>query len=125
MNTRGAGGTPGGVGGFFTGLAMSVVGAYLLTSRITVASSPWTLWGYGSFGVSLMPLLAGVALLFFKGRSRIGWGLVSIGLLIIFAGVVANLQVYFRRTSLFETLILFGLLAGGVGMVARSLRASG
>lgn len=63
-------------------------------------------------------------MLFFNGRSLIGWGLLGAGLLIIFAGVIANLQIYFRQTSLFDTLIMFGLLAGGVGLVARSLRAS-
>lgn len=124
MSSRGAGGTPGGVGGFLIGCAMSVVGAYLLTQRITVGSGAWMLWGYSSFGLSLVPLLVGIGMLFFNGRSWVGWGLTGAGLLIIIAGVIANLQVYFRQTSLFDTLIMFGLLAGGVGLLARSLRAS-
>ena len=123
MSAKGAGGTPGGVGGFLIGCAMSVVGAYLLTSRITVGGGSWMLWGYSSFGLSLIPLMVGVGMLFFNGRSWLGWGLTGAGLLIIFAGVIANLQVYFRQTSLFDTLLMFGLLAGGVGLVARSLRA--
>jgi hypothetical protein len=69
-------------------------------------------------------MLVGIGVLFFNGRSRIGWGLLAAGLLIILAGVIANLQIYFRPTSLFNTLIMLGLLAGGVGLVARSLRAS-
>ncbi len=32
---------------------------------------------------------------------------------------------YFRATSLFDTLVILGLLAGGLGLVARSLRAQG
>jgi hypothetical protein len=124
MNGRGAGGTPGGVGAFLIGMAMSVVGAYLLASQVTVGSDAWTLWGYNSFGLSLLPLLVGIGVLFFDGRSRVGWGLLAVGLLIILAGVLANLQIYFRPTSLFNTLMMFGLLAGGVGLVARSLRAS-
>jgi hypothetical protein len=95
MNTRGAGGTPGGIGSFLVGCAMSVVGAYLLTQRIAVGSGPWMLWGYSTFGLSLLPLLVGVGMLFFNGRSRIGWGLLGAGLLIILAGVVANMQIYF------------------------------
>jgi hypothetical protein len=39
-------------------------------------------------------------------------------------GVIANLQVHYCSTSLWATLIVLGLLAGGVGLVLRSLRAA-
>ncbi len=119
---RGAGGTPGGVGTFFLGLAMAVAGGYLLTSRVHVTSGFWSLWGYNSFGLSLLPLVAGIGLLFFDGRSRAGWLLLFSGAVIILAGIIANLQIYFQPTSLFDTLLMLALLAGGVGLVTRSLR---
>ena len=120
--SRGAGGTSGGVGEFLLGLGMSVAGAYLLTQRVTVSSGHWTLWGYNAFGLSLLPLLFGVGLLFFNGRSVAGWLLTFAGLVIILAGVIANLGLYFQPTSLFNTLVMLVLLAGGIGLVARSLR---
>ena len=122
---RGAGGTPGGLGTFLAGSAMVVAGGYLLLTRVTVTSGLWQLWGYSAFGLSLVPLLVGIGLLFFDGRSLIGWLLTAAGALIIVVGIVANLQVYFRATSLFDTLLILGLLAGGLGLVARSLRAQG
>ena len=122
---RGAGGTRGGVGEFLLGLGMSVAGAYLLTQRVTVTSGYWTLWGYNAFGLSLLPLLFGVGLLFFNGRSIAGWLLTFAGVVIIFVGVIANLGVYFQSTSLFNTIVMLVLLAGGIGLVARSLRAHG
>ncbi len=122
---RGAGGTRGGVGEFLLGLGMSVAGAYLLTQRVTVTSGYWTLWGYNAFGLSLLPLLFGVGLLFFNGKSVAGWLLTFAGVVIILVGVVANLGVYFQPTSLFNTLVMLVLLAGGIGLVARSLRAHG
>lgn len=122
---RGAGGTSGGVGEFLLGLGMSVAGAYLLTQRVTVTSSYWTLWGYNAFGLSLLPLLFGVGLLFFNGRSMAGWLLTFAGVVIILVGIIANLGVYFQSTSLFNTLVMLVLLAGGIGLVARSLRAHG
>jgi len=67
----------------------------------------------------------GIGLLFFDGRSVAGWALTAIGSIIILAGIVANLRIYFRATSLFDTLVMLGLLAGGLGLIARSLRASG
>ena len=122
---RGAGGTRGGIGEFLLGLGMSVAGAYLLTQRVTVSSGYWALWGYNAFGLSLLPLLFGVGLLFFNGKSIAGWVLTFAGVVIILAGVIANLGVYFQPTSLFNTLVMLVLLAGGIGLVARSLRAHG
>lgn len=118
----GAGGTPGGLGGFFTGLAMVVAGGYLLLSRVTVSGGFWQFGGQNAFGMSMVPLLVGIGALFFNGRSRIGWFLTAAGALIIVAGIVANLRIFFAPTSLFDTLMILGLLAGGLGLVARSLR---
>ena len=121
----GAGGTPGGMGEFLVGLVMAVAGGYLLTNQVTVSGGFGSLWGYNSFGLSLVPLLFGIGLLFFKGRSILGWLLLIAGLVIIFAGILMNLHIYFQSTSLFNTLLMLVLLVGGIGLLARSLRAHG
>ena len=121
---RGAGGTPGGLGAFFVGLVMAVAGGYLLTNQVTVTGGTWSLWGHSSFGLSLIPLLFGIGLLFFNGKSIAGWLLLVVGVVIIFAGVLANLEIYFRPTSLFNTVLMLILLVGGVGLLARSLRSA-
>lgn len=119
---RGAGGTPGGLGEFFAGLAMAAGGGYLLMQQVTVTSGFWTLWGYNAFGFSLIPLLIGIGMLFFDGRSKLGWVLTGLGALVILLGIITNLSIFFRPTSLFNTLIILALLAGGLGLIARSLR---
>jgi hypothetical protein len=120
---RGAGGTPGGLGEFLIGFVMAVAGGYLLTQQVTVTSNYWYLWGHNAFGPSLIPLLFGVALLFFNGRSKIGWLLLIGGAVILLAGILMNLEIYFRSTSLFNTLLMLVLLFGGLGLIARSLRS--
>ncbi|HEX7174765.1 MAG TPA: hypothetical protein VF240_05735 [Pyrinomonadaceae bacterium] len=120
---EGAGGTPGGMGEFLLGLGMAVAGAYLLASSVTVSSGSWHVWGYNAFGLSLVPLIFGIGLLFYNGRSKIGWLLLFTGVIIIFAGIIMNLHIYFQPTSLFGTIVMLVLLAGGVGLVARALRA--
>jgi multisubunit Na+/H+ antiporter MnhF subunit len=120
---RGAGGTPGGVGQFVFGLGLVIGGGYLFLSRVTVTSGLWTLWGYNAFGMSLIPLFLGIGLLFFDGRSVFGWILTFGGVIIIITGIIANLQIYFNPTSLTNTMIMLGLLAAGIGLVARSLRS--
>src|SRR5262245_37067580 len=122
MAIKGAGGTTGGEGAFFLGLLMSVAGAYLLTSQVTVTTGFWGFFGQNTFGLTLVPLLIGTGLLFFNGRSALGWLLTAAGAMIILAGILMNLRIYFEPTSLFNTLLMLVLLAGGLGLVARSLR---
>ena len=121
---QGAGGTPGGLGTFFAGLAMVVAGGYLLLTTVTVSSGHWMLWGYSAFGLSLVPLLIGVGMLFFNGKSVAAWVLTGAGALIILAGIIANLRIYFGPASLFDTLVMLVMLAGGIGLIARSLKVT-
>lgn len=120
---QGPGGTPGGLGEFLVGLALAAGGGYLLSNQVEVTSGFWSLWGHNAFGLTLIPLLIGIAVLFFNGRSPLGWVLVLVGSVFILAGILMNLQIYFRNTSLFNTLLMLTLLFGGVGLMARSFRA--
>ncbi len=120
---RGAGGTPGGVGQFFIGLVMAVVGVYLVLNQVQVTTSFWSFGRFGGFGPTLLPLLVGVGFLFYNGKSVIGWLLMALGIAIILAGVLMNMDIYFRQTTLFNTIVMLGLLFGGLGLIARSLRS--
>ena len=102
---EGPGGTPGGVGEVLVGLLMIAIG------------TPGT-----SFGLTLIPLLGGIGVLFFNGRSVLGWLLTVGGVALILVGVLMNLDIYFRPTSLWGTIVMFGLIAGGLGVFARGLR---
>jgi hypothetical protein len=119
---RDVGGTPGGIGDFLLGFIMACIGGYLLTNQVMVAGSYWSFYGGSTFGVTLLPMIFGVAMLFWNGRSLIGWLLTLGGALFIVAGVIANLHIYFRPASLFSTIVMLVLLAGGLALVARSLR---
>lgn len=120
---RGAGGTEGGVGLFLAGVVCVIAGGWMLLNQVTVSGGGWSLWGYNSFGLSLLPLLVGIGVLFFNGRSIVGWLLLVAGVVIILAGVLMNMRIYFQATSLFNTLVMLGLLAAGLGLLARSFRA--
>lgn len=52
-----------------------------------------------------------------------GWLLLAAGLVIILAGILVNLRIYFQPTSLFNTLLMLGLLAGGIGAMAAALKS--
>ena len=115
------GGTPGGLGHFLLGFAMACSGAYLLLNQVVVAGSYWGFYGPSTFGITLIPMLIGIGLLFWNGRSILGWLLTAAGALFIAAGVLANLHIYFQPATLFHTLVMLILLVGGLGLIARAL----
>jgi len=122
---KNVGGTSGGIWEFLIGLAMAVAGGYMLISRVTVMSGFWNWGGYNTFGLSLVPLVIGIGIVFFNGKSIIGWLLVFVGIVIIGAGILMNLQIFFQPTSLFNTIVMLILFAGGIGLIARSVAAHG
>jgi hypothetical protein len=112
---------------FVVGLAMAIAGLYLLFQQVDVHGGYWR-WGAShdrSFGLTLLPLLAGVGVLFWNGSSKIGWVLAGGGLLIIVVGIIANMRIHLRSMTLFDTLLILVLIAGGLGVIARSLRPVG
>jgi hypothetical protein len=119
------GGTPGGLGEFVMGFIMTCVGGYLLSNQVSVVGSYWSFYGTNTFGITLIPMLFGVAILFWSGRNIIGWFLTAAGALFILAGVIANMHIYFQPTSLFNTLVMLILLVGGLALIARAIRPHG
>lgn len=123
--SRGPGGTSGGVLEFVGGMCLFALGFYLVFSRVVVFSYYPRWFGDSTFGITMIPFLIGVGVLFFNGKSILGWTLTGLGLLVVLASVVASLTFNFLPTSLFNTLLIFGCLAGGLGLMARSLRDHG
>jgi len=89
---------------------------------VTVVGSYWNFYGGNSFGITLIPMLFGIGLLFWRGRSIFGWILLVGGALFILAGVLVNMHIYFRPLSLFNTIVMLVLFVGGLGLIARGLQ---
>jgi hypothetical protein len=126
---KGAGGTPGGFGSFFLGLALLALGGYLIFSHVQVTTAFGGMWGApfarggGGFGPLLILLMLGVGFLFFDGKSYVGW-ILSVGSIVaIVVQVIMNTRLWFPQTSLLNTVLMFGSLAAGMGLVARSLKS--
>ena len=116
------GGTSGGLGTFLLGFAMACVGGFLIAHQVAIVGSYWAFWGGSTFGITLLPMLFGIAILFWNGKSVFGCVLTAAGALFILAGIIANMHLYFRPTSLFNTLVMLILLVGGLALIARSVR---
>lgn len=125
MDMHNVGGTPGGTRTFLLGLVMLIAGGYLLFDHVQVGGGFWHWGGFGghgtSFGITLIPLLLGIGILFVNGKSFAGRFLTGAGALVIVVGIIANLDIQFRRTSLFNTLVMLVLIVGGLGLIVRSV----
>ena len=128
---NGAGGTSGGVGQFFLGLVMMCGGFYLLLNGVVVSSSfglGSRLFGIGGYGVTggiiLIPLVIGIAMIFYNARSVFGWllAVASFGAMVF--GVIASVSLNLRTMTAFELICILALAFGGLGLFLRSLRSA-
>lgn len=124
MSIQNVGGTPGGTRTFLLGMIMAIAGGYLLFQQVQVGGGYWAWSMFGgagrSFGITLLPLLLGIGILFVNGKSFAGRFLTFGGALVIIVGIIANLDIHFQQTSLWNTMIMLVLLVGGIGLVVRS-----
>ncbi len=93
-------------------------GAFLLASQIVVSSGSFLAWGGsgGGMGLLLLPLLAGIVVLFNDTDSRLGLFLVRAPLAALITGLFASLRLDLRPTNLWSllTMLVLAPLAAAV-----------
>lgn len=104
---------------------MLVAGLYWLTSIVHVSSiwgSGWRIGGVNiTGGFTLVPMIAGILWMFFDLKSKGARILSVLGVVIIIAGVIMSVRFYVQGTNLFSFIIIFVCIAGGAGLIARTL----
>ena len=108
---------------FIVGAVMLTVGLFWLMQIVQVSS----LWGGGwmvgglqvSGGATLVPLIAGIVWVFFDPKSTGARVLCILGAVIVVAGILLSVRFYVRPTSLYVFILIFVLIAGGCGLLAR------
>jgi hypothetical protein len=111
------------LGQFLLGGLMAGIGGYMITTNVTVSTGFWYVGGYNAFGALLVTLALGIGILFFNGKSVLGWLFTVGSAVVMLVGIILNMQFYFQPTSLFTTVLMLSLLVGGLGMMARVLRS--
>jgi len=102
---------------------MMCIGGYLmLVNQVMVVGSYWSFFGETLSASRCCPCYLESACSFWRGRSIVGWVLTIAGALFIFAGIIANMHIFFRPTSLFDTIVILAMLVGGLGLIARGVQ---
>jgi hypothetical protein len=127
---------------FLIGGALFAAGIFLFTDQVMVNSGMLGMgWGsnYGGragssfggmfsfgagqgFGLLMIPFGAGVALLLADAYRRVGWFLVVASSAAVGAAVLQSLMFSFRTASLWSLMTMITMIAGGGGLMFKSLR---
>jgi membrane protein implicated in regulation of membrane protease activity len=128
---------------FLIGGALFAAGIFLFTSQVMVGSGsgfglPWGrgfqrgtssfLGGFFNFGVGegfgllMIPFGLGVALLLADVMRKLGWFLVWASSAAVAAAILQSLFFSFRPTSLWSLMSMVVMIAGGAGLMFKSLR---
>jgi putative effector of murein hydrolase LrgA (UPF0299 family) len=110
---------------FLSGLVIFLLGIYLITQN-TIVRTGFNLGritgGYNPpFGILLLPVIVGIILLFAMEKQIWGWILIIFGICTILLSLLLGLEVYFRPTSLYVTILMFGTAAVGAGLMIRGV----
>ena len=111
------------LGQFVIGMVMLVAGLYWFMSNVTVS----TYFGFRFMGHHLggglivVPFIAGIIWLFLNVDSIGAKLLTGIGVLIILASIISNLQFMLRSASVYTYLVMLILIFGGGALVGQVL----
>lgn len=113
---------------FFIGLVLLAGGLFMIFNNLSVTSS-WGARGYifhiGSMGIPngmvMLPIIVGIGMLCLMKRKIFGWIVIAIGITIVLLSVLLSTHIYWRSTSAYIFIIMFGMTAAGAGLVLREL----
>ena len=108
---------------FMIGMVMLAAGLYWFLSNVTVMTHfGFQLWNFRvGAGLIVVPFIAGIIWLFVNVDSFGAKLLMVLGIVVILASIIANIQFIFRATSLYVYLIMLILIFGGAALVGQVL----
>lgn len=111
---------------FVGGLAMLVVGLFILSQKVIVSSG---FFGagiqFGNFnmnsGLVMIPFIIGIVWLFASGGSFWSKVFTAFSVLLIIAAIILSTRIYLVHLTLYEWILILVLIFGGAGLSARVL----
>jgi len=96
----------------------------MFSKRVMVRTS-WFSWRIGGFDLSTgtvtIPLIIGIIWYFFNTKSMGAKLLVVLGIILILVSVIMSIRINFVTSTMFDYVLMFGMMAAGSGMSLRVL----
>ena len=109
---------------FFIGVILLGTGLFILSKRVMVGSS-WYVWRIGGFdlssGMVTVPLIIGIIWQFYNPKSMIPKIIMILGAVFIVATIIMSVRINFVTTSMFDYILMFGMMAAGSGLLIKTL----
>ena len=109
---------------FYMGIVLIVSGIFFLLSKAVVHSGfgAWSIAGMNvSSGLVIIPLMIGIIWLVNNPKSIIARLITIAGSILIIASIIMNIRITFTTTSMFDYVVMMLLMAGGIGLVLKSI----
>lgn len=104
---------------FIVGIVLFIIGLGAILKNTSVATS---IFGNSTLtGVVLIPMIIGIVILFLNYKSRIGWGLLALGVIALLIGLIFSVRIIFHTTSLGQYLMMFGSTFIGIILILKGL----
>ena len=105
------------------GIVLLGAGLFMLSRRIIVHTG-WYTWRIGSFSLSsgtvVIPLIIGIVWYFYNPKSLISKIIIGLGALFIVLSVIMSVSINFMTTSMFDYVLILGMIAAGCGLLLRN-----
>lgn len=108
----------------FVGIILIAVGLFMFSKRVIVHSG-WYSWRIGGFNMSsgtvTIPLLIGIIWYFFNTKSMGAKLLIILSVIFIVVSIIMSVRINFVTSTMFDYILIFGMMAAGAGMTLRIL----
>lgn len=109
---------------FFIGVILLGAGLFILSKRVVVHSS-WYVWRIGevdlSSGTITIPLIIGIIWYFFNSKSIAAKIIITLSVIFIVISIIMSVRINFVTTSMFDYILIFGMVAAGSGLLLKTL----
>ena len=108
---------------FVLGIGLMIIGLYAILKNTSVGIS-WAskLFGTGlPSGIVTLPIIVGIVIVILNRKSKLGWTLMGIGIILLLITIICSVRIIFHTTSLGSFLIMFGGTLGGIVLLLRAL----
>lgn len=108
----------------FVGIILICVGLFMFSKKVIVSSN-WFSWYIGGFdlssGMVTIPLFIGIIWYFFNTKSMGAKLLIVLSIIFIIISVIMSIRINFVTSTLFDYVLIFGVMAAGAGLSLRIL----